>query len=238
MNVAHTHHRGAIALALTAVLVVLAVSVFLLVRNDSITHSSSSGSTVQGSGTPASETRVLPPFQGVELAGSTKVAVTVGATQKVVVHADDNLVDHVTTAVEHGTLVVRTTGSFTTSAPMRVDVTAPSVEALTLSGSGLVTADGVDTQALAVELSGSGVLYAHGTVGTLDVSVPGAGDAELGGLTARDAHAAVSGSGRILVHVTNSLEASVSGTGAIMYTGNPPLVTKSVTGTGAIVATG
>jgi hypothetical protein len=36
------------------------------------------------------------------------------------------------------------------------------------------------------------------------------------------------------VHATRSLDASVSGTGVIVYGGNPGDVTQNITGTGAI----
>jgi hypothetical protein len=53
-------------------------------------------------------------------------------------------------------------------------------------------------------------------------------------LVADDVRAVVSGSGSIFVTATESLDGSVSGSGAILYTGNPPDVTRNVTGTGAI----
>ena len=43
----------------------------------------------------------------------------------------------------------------------------------------------------------------------------------------------MSGTGRIAVHATESLDASVPGTGSIVYTGNPPQVRKSVNGVGS-----
>ena len=51
---------------------------------------------------------------------------------------------------------------------------------------------------------------------------------------ADDARAVVSGSGRIVLTATKSLDATVSGSGAIMYGGNPEEVEQSVTGSGAI----
>jgi hypothetical protein len=57
----------------------------------------------------------------------------------------------------------------------------------------------------ALTLSGSGTITGDGTTGKLDVAV------------------------------TGRLDASVSGSGAIVYGGNPRQVTKDVTGTGAIV---
>ena len=53
-------------------------------------------------------------------------------------------------------------------------------------------------------------------------------------LVANDVKALVSGSGSIFVTATTSLDASVSGSGAILYAGNPQDVTQNVTGSGAI----
>jgi putative autotransporter adhesin-like protein len=66
------------------------------------------------------------------------------------------------------------------------------------------------------------------------VTVPGSGSVELIPLVAGDVRAAVSGSGSIFVTATKRLEGSVSGSGAIIYAGNPEAVTKNVTGSGAI----
>ena len=71
---------------------------------------------VVGSGIPASETRELPPFNRVELAGSNQVTIRVGGEQSVVVHADDNILDRVTTRVSGGKLSIgNEAGGFTTS---------------------------------------------------------------------------------------------------------------------------
>jgi len=72
-------------------------------------------------------------FTGLDLAGSNNVTVIVGGPQSVVVRADSNLINHVTTGVVAGTLVIGDTGSFTTRTPMSVEVTVPSLTALNLS---------------------------------------------------------------------------------------------------------
>lgn len=218
----------ALVVSLTAVLVLAGVVVALLARG------SSPFTGLRGSGVAASQTRDLPAFAGVNLTGSNKVIVTVGGRQSVVVHADSNLVKHVTTKVEAGTLLIGTTGSFTTRSPMTVDVTVPALTALTLSGSGQISVTGVQARQLTVLLPGSGLLTGSGTVTRLDVSLSGSGLAQLTGLEARDVHAVVSGSGLIRVTATHILNAIVSGTGAINYSGNPAQVNRDVTGTGAI----
>jgi len=53
-------------------------------------------------------------------------------------------------------------------------------------------------------------------------------------LVASDVRADVSGSGSIFVTATKRLDASVSGSGAILYAGSPPNVTSNITGSGAI----
>jgi Putative auto-transporter adhesin, head GIN domain len=227
----HPVHRTQFALIgiLTATVIVAVIGVVLLVRSGG-----SHGSGTQGSGVAATQTRATGSFSRLDLAGSNNVIVTVGAPQSVVVHADSNLVSHVTTQVVAGTLVIADTGSFTTRSPMSVDISVPSVSALNLSGDGQITVTGISSPQLAVTVSGDGLLTATGTVTRLDVTLSGDGQAQLAQLNARDVHAVVTGSGLIQVTATTSLNAEVPGTGAIMYGGNPPQVTTSVTGTGTV----
>jgi hypothetical protein len=236
MTVAPMHHRAPhrfeLVLAVLLVLVVAGAAV-LLFRHGSFNGSSSS--TVQGSGEAASETRNLAAFSSVELAGSNTVAINVGARQRVVVHADDNLLVRVTTRVLAGHLVIGNTGgSFTTRSPMRVDVDVPSLDSLRLTGSGLITATGIKATNLTVTLLGSGVVRASGITTRLVVTLAGSGDAQLDQLAAGDVQAVVSGSGRILVHPIKSLDASIPGSGTIVYTGNPAQLTSHVTGSGTV----
>jgi hypothetical protein len=218
----------ALVLAVVAALVLAAAVVALLARGGS----SSSG--VQGSGVAATQPRVLARFSSLDLAGSNNVTVVVGGRQSVVVHADSNLMRYVTTHVVAGTLVIGTTGSFTTRTPMDVEVGVPSLAAVKLNGSGEISVTRIEAAQLSVTLSGSGVVSASGTATRLNVTVGGSGLAQLSGLVARDVRAVVVGSGLIRVTATASLDAAVPGTGAIIYSGNPPSVTSSITGTGAV----
>jgi hypothetical protein len=227
------HTRRRLVIAVAAVAAAGGAGVVLGAHHGS-TGSTAPG-TVRGSGVAAVQTRTLPPFAAVDLAGANVVRVVVGGRQSVAVHADDNLLGHVTTAVRNGTLVVDEIGDFSTRSPMYVDVTMPALDAVSLGGSGVVTADGVGARRLAVRVGGSGRLVAAGTVGRLDARLSGSGDVELQALAARDATAVVSGTGLLRVLATRSLHATVTGTGAVLYGGNPPRLVTAVTGTGAIV---
>jgi hypothetical protein len=224
------HHGQPIMIAvLIAALALVTIGIALL-----LVYSGSSHSGVQGSGAAATQTRTMAAFSSLDLTGSNNVTVIVGRPQSVVVHADSNLINHVTTDVTAGTLVIGDTGSFTASGPMSVDVSVPSLTALTLSGSGQISATGISTPQLTVTVYGSGLLSAAGTAARLDVTINGSGQAKLSQLTARDVHAVINGSGLIQVTATTSLDAAVPGSGAIIYGGNPPQVTTSVTGSGTV----
>jgi hypothetical protein len=225
------HDPRRLVLAGAALLALVVVGGALVLGN--LFESSTESEPVLGSAVTATETRAVPPFTSVELEGGNSVTILVGDAQSVVVQADDNLIANVTTTVEDGRLVIATTGSFTAMTPMSVALTMPSLEGLALSGTGSIAADGIRASALAVALSGNGLVRATGSADRLDVTLSGSGDLELGGLQGRDVGATLSGSGRIVVTATETLDASIPGTGAIVYSGNPA-VTQSITGTGKI----
>lgn len=216
---------------LVALLLVLATGIVLLSRCDS----GGSTNVLEGSGAAVTQSRSLPSFTAIELAGANNLTVHVGPTQTVEVQADNNLIERVATAVKSGTLVITTRGTFSTETPMAVDVTVPELETATLIGTGMISVDGVQAQQFHVRLLGTGLLTVSGVVDRLSATVAGAGDAQLQNLVARDVVAKVPGTGRLQVHATRSLDASVSGTGAIFYIGNPSDVKQNVTGTGAII---
>jgi hypothetical protein len=215
------HHGQPILIAvLIAVLAVVAIAVALLVYGSS--------------GAAGTQTRTVAGFTSLDLAGSNNVTIIVGRPQSVVVHADSNLITHITTYVVGGTLVVGDTGSFTASGPMSVDVSVPSLTGLSLSGNGQISVTGISTPQLTVTISGNGLVSAAGTATRLDVTINGNGKAQLSQLSARDVNAVVSGSGLIQVTATTSLDAAVPGSGTIIYSGNPPQVITSVTGSGTV----
>lgn len=225
--------RLRLALVAVGVLLLLAILVALLV--DRIFFHSSSRPAGTGSGVAATQARSLPPFTGVDLVGDNNVAVRVGARRSVIVHADSNLLRRVTTRVRSGRLVIGTSpGNLSSKSPMFVAVSLPSLDALRLGGDGNISATGINSRNLTVELPGSGNIDATGTTKILQVRISGEGTAALRQLIARDAKAALSGDGSIMLTATHNLTATVSGSGTVNYGGSPAHVTQTVTGSGTI----
>jgi hypothetical protein len=182
----------------------------------------------------SSQTRDVPAFNAVDLTGANVVNISVGHSQSVRLRGGGDQLRRVTTTVHGGVLAIGTKGSLRTRHAMHVQVRVPSLRALTLSGSGVVTASDLRARRLTVRLPGSGVVHVTGSAASLDAALDGSGDEQLGGLVARDVRARIGGSGRIVVAARESLRASISGSGAIFYAGNPAQVTRSITGSGAI----
>jgi hypothetical protein len=249
-----TSRRGTLALTVMVAVVAAAVGIALLVwslqDDDSPAPTGGSagatrspeGSRTAGTASPeasggtVAESRDVPPFTGVDLAGAGPVVVRVGEPQSVVVHAEQDVADRITTTVRDGVLVIGADRDFSTDRPLRVEVAVPTLTSVQLSGGGTVDVDGVSGQRFTADLPGSGRLTARGETAELVATLSGSGDMELHDLAAEDVTAAVSGSGLIRVHATSSLDAEVSGAGAIRYTGDPERVSEEVTGVGSITA--
>ncbi|MCL2368706.1 MAG: DUF2807 domain-containing protein [Oscillospiraceae bacterium] len=103
-----------------------------------------------------------------------------------------------------------------------------------ITGSGDMGLDLEVTGDLDTTVGGSGRMVLRGTADHVNVTVSGSGTADLRGVPVQNASARVSGSGEARLYVTETLDATVSGSGDIFYHGNPQTVTQRITGSGSI----
>lgn len=181
---------------------------------------------VRGSGTVVAQERKVPTFETVELSTSADVVITVGdRSPTLTVEADDNVVDLVLTEVEGGTLVVRTRPgrAFFGASPVVVTAGTEDLRGTGVSGSGSVTASGIDAASFEINVSGSGDVVVGGSVQDLSVRVSGSGTVDASELTSIEATVSISGSGDVMVRATETLRADVSGSGDVTYSGRPRL---------------
>lgn len=174
-------------------------------------------------------------FRGVSLnapftvswqqAEATSVAViaTAPVQAKVKVHVDSK-----------GHLQIGTTGSLFTRQKIEVVIKSPSLDMVSVTGSGTLSAVDIKTDELIARVSGSGDLSLSGEVSTLNASCSGSGD-----LVARDIKAdivavTVTGSGDAEVFAQTSIAAKVSGSGDLDIYGHPLLRNVSVQGSGSV----
>jgi hypothetical protein len=213
------------------------------------------GERVQGSGKVVKQNREVGHFTALAIGVSADVEIRQGATEGVIVEADDNIQPLIETVVENGTLRIRSAKrnvSFETR-NMKIIVMARTLDRMSIGGSGNVTADKLrgesltidvggsgsftvgqmDSESVAIALGGSGNLKAGGNTERLQVSIGGSGRVQVGQLQARDAVVSIGGSGQATVWAKKSLSLSVAGSGDINYYGDPQ-ISKSIMGSGSI----
>jgi hypothetical protein len=187
----------------------------------------------RGSGTMATETRDVGGFDEIDLSGTGRVLVAVTGTESLTVEAENNILSLLTTEVRNGTLVLGTKQNISPTREIVYTITVVSLEAVTVSGSGSVTATNIDADAFNVHISGSGTVMPEGVSESLDLSISGSGVFEGEALLSATGTVSVSGSGDAVVYVTDDLDVKVSGSGNVEYFGDPE-VSVSISGSGNV----
>ena len=187
----------------------------------------------RGSGTMATETRDVSGFDEIDLSGSGRVLVAVTGTESLTIEAEDNILPLLTTEVRNGTLVLGAKQSISPTRDVVYTITVVSLEAVTVSGSGSVTATDIDAEAFNVDISGSGTVILGGVSESLDLSISGSGAFDGETLLSATGTVSVSGSGDAVVNVTDDIDVKVSGSGNVEYLGDPE-VSVSISGSGDV----
>jgi hypothetical protein len=196
---------------------------------------SCSDAAILGSGNSKSEIRPLGDFTSVTLNAVANVLISPGDKVQVTITADDNVLPLVKTTVQNGMLQIDSTQDYNSKSGVKISITMPSVSSIVLNGVGDISIDQVHSDALDVQLHGSGDITARGSSSKLSASLSGVGDLNLSGWTAQQASVQVSGTGSAKVDVSQSLDASLSGVGNIQYKNHPDLhLIRHVSGTGDV----
>ncbi len=210
---------------------------------------------IEGSGKVIDVVRDVPAFTRLVLQGPIDVRLKAADTDRVVVHADDNIVSLIETVVQGDALVIglRKDASYRTHASVRVHVQARQMNAVLLRGSGDIRADRIAAEvfeatiqgagdlvvdalqanAVAVSIAGSGDFKAAGQATSLGIVIEGSGDAYCDKLQVRQAAIRIRGSGDSRVHATETLQVDIVGSGDVRYRGEPK-VTRTVSGSGTV----
>ena len=189
----------------------------------------------KGNGQITSETRQLESFSKVESAGAYSVFVSHDSKSEVKIEAESNLLQYIRTEVHNGILLIDNSQNINPDFEIKIYVKTPDINALLLSGSGIIEADSLVGDNAEVNISGSGIIetriiadhvvvqnsgsgllnleFADSTI-TIEHTTSGSGLANFSG-RANFGNFEISGSGHInaLDLVLNELNATISGSG-------------------------
>ena len=177
------------------------------------------GPVVQGSGKVISEERPVSGFDQVALLGIGDVIITQGAEEGLRIEAEDNLLEYITSEVHNGKLEIgfkpEMAFSFRPTQPIKFHVAMKTVTAVSLSGSGNISAENLLADELSLTLSGSGnIRIDRLEAKTLRSTLSGSGDLQVGELAVETVDTTLSGSGKCsLAGQTMAQAMRISGSG-------------------------
>jgi hypothetical protein len=206
-------------------------------------------------GQTVKETRNLPAFNELKLTMSADVYLSQGDHQSVQVEADKASMEYIETETHGNTLVVKNReGHWNNMGHIRIYITMPEITRIdlsgsgtvesqtpikaadlqiTLSGSGNVKISSLEAPVLKAEITGSGDIFLSGKndQAEMDATITGSGSIKADELQVGNATVHITGSGSARVFVLKQLETNITGSGSVLYKGNP-MINAHSTGSG------
>lgn len=195
---------------------------------------------IQPSGSTVDRSYPVAGFERVSLAAPFQVNLTVGGQPSVTAQGDSALLERTEILVEDGRLVIRLQeGHSWSGAKGTINVTAPSLSAADIAGSGDISISPFQTQSFAgavagsgnlslarlqadearFNIAGSGDVSAAGSAGRTSIDIAGSGNARLSSLQAQSAQISIAGSGNADLNATGTAAISIAGSGNATISG-------------------
>lgn len=154
--------------------------------------------TIGGSGHREKEIRQVSGVDGVILETSGDLTVKIGSREELVIEADDNLLQYLTSEMNGSMLELGTVPNlgFRVRTPIKYTLTVKSLSRVSLLGSGDIDIEALGSDSMEIKSSGSGILTLDSVVGkSLDLTMLGSGDVKIKSGTVESVALEVSGSG-------------------------------------------
>jgi Putative auto-transporter adhesin, head GIN domain len=195
-------------------------------------------------------------FTKIEGIGPDNIVFVTGDAFSIKAEGDSNTLKSLRYALDNGTIIIgrekgKWWGNDTKSAT--ITVTAPSLAAASLVGSGNFTADAmtgdkvsvelagsgdidvaaVTAKSMSSEIAGSGGIRLAGKVDRADYDIAGSGSIEAAKLASTTAKISIAGSGDVVLTASGTVDADIAGSGDVTVSGGAKC-TSSVTGSGKL----
>jgi hypothetical protein len=222
-----------------------------------ISHAQSSQK-IKGNGNLSSKTVTTTDYDKILVSGFFDVNLVSGKEGQITLKGEENLLEFVKVEVHDNALKISTEKGkrISTSMGKTITITVPfeSLDEVSLAGSGDInskstiksaqfsaslTGSGdihldIDAKDITAKVTGSGDMILKGKTNEFKCDVTGSGDLNASGLESGNVNSTVSGSGNCKVFCTDFLQARVTGSGDIDYSGDPKKKDTKVNGSGSI----
>lgn len=205
---------------------------------DSDSNSYFENNCIDGHGAIVSESRVLNDFNSINSNIYGDILITQGPLENVIIEAHQNILDEIETNVVNGELIITLNHCIDIVEPVKVHITIPNIQNLTLTGvGGFIFQNDFILTNINVSLTGAGDFTLLGTANNVDILLTGVGDIKAFGLISEVCNITITGIGDTEVFVNDELNVTITGVGNVYYKGNPSSINSNITGTGSVINT-
>lgn len=206
-----------------------------------------------------SEERSVSEFDKIVLSGSGEVILTQESVERLTIEAEKDILPYLVTEIRGRTLYLgkkkhnwKRGHWFDGHGKIKYYVSMKTIQGISISGSGSVNSQNIDTDRIKIGISGSGNIDVKAIRSDkIDLRISGSGDCQLAGnvnnqvvkisgsgsylapdLVSQRTKINISGSGKATVQVEEELDVRISGSGSIRYSGNPQDLSLASSGSG------
>lgn len=187
----------------------------------------------------ATQERDVSSFSGIHNKTSADIFITQGDKTSVMVKADEDAIDKLTTTVEDGILKIGSTNKgWNNVRVMEVHITMSKLDVIKTSGSGDIMTEGTFTGTdVYVGISGSGDMDLNLDARNLELKISGSGDVRLSGVRG-EMQVSISGSGDVLAESLqlDQCEVAIQGSGDVKLKGKAAKLLLKQSGSGDVNA--
>lgn len=200
---------------------------------------------VAGSGKVIGEDRAVSGYTKVVFSAPGELTISQGDSEALRIEAEDNLLPYLHTTVENGVLRISVEPMMTTlqpTRPIRYTLSVKSLDSLTLTGSGDIRAEKLESERFALTLTGSGDISLGELAAQNSVlaNLTGSGSLNVDSLSAASLTLTLSGSGDVDFTdlQTGTLTTVINGSGTFTAAGKVDAQTAQLNGSGSYRASG
>jgi len=188
---------------------------------------------IKGDGVLNTENRPISEFSVLEVTGAYKIEWTKGKPA-LSISTDQNLLPLIKTSVTGNTLQIESEQTLAPTKGITINLSSASLADVRLTGAISMKASKLSGRELKLESNGASSISVDGSLTNLEATMSGASKLDAKSLQTQTATVTLNGASYADVTVTETLNASISGTGLLTYSGNPKSVEKNVSGVGRI----
>lgn len=210
---------------------------------------------IKGSGNIITQNRnVAEEFKKIEVNQGIKLIVEQSENKSITVEADDNIVSHITTRVENGTLIIETNEGYNTESTPKVVVKLPIISGLTANSGSNISSNNtlitenihvnstsgsridVDVEAdfIAIEASSGSSAEISGKALKLETTATSGSEISANALSSNLVHAEASSGSSTSVDAVVKLDAHASSGASVSYKNTPKTLTKEESSGGSV----